>query len=63
MELDPAVPGLDTVITRFTSSPPGGAVELWTINGGTHDPNLYSGNSSSEFAARVIDWLLAHPKP
>jgi len=63
MDLDLAVPGLDTVITRFTNAPPGGAVELWTINGGTHDPTLYSGNSSSEFAPRVIDWLLSHPKP
>ena len=63
MDLDLAVPGLDTVITRFTSSPPGGAVELWTINGGSHGPTLHSGSSSSEFAPRVIDWLLAHPKP
>jgi hypothetical protein len=56
-------PGLDTVITRFTNSPPGGAVELWTIIGGSHVPTFYSGSSSSEFAPRVIDWLLAHPKP
>jgi hypothetical protein len=33
------------------------------INGGSHNPTLYSGGSSSEFALRVIDWLLAHPKP
>ena len=63
MNLDLAVPGLDTVITRYTNSPPGGAVELWTINGGGHDPTFYSGSSASEFAPRVIDWLLAHPKP
>jgi polyhydroxybutyrate depolymerase len=52
------VPGLDTVVTRYTNHPPGGAVELWTINGGAHVPTL-----SSEFSPRVIDWLLAHPKP
>ena len=63
MDLDLDVPGLDTVITRYTNYPPGGAVELWTINGGSHGPTLYSGSSSSEFAPRVIDWLLAHPKP
>jgi poly(3-hydroxybutyrate) depolymerase len=51
-------PGLDSVVTRYTSYPPGGAVELWTINGGVHHPSL-----SSEFSPRVIDWLLAHPKP
>jgi hypothetical protein len=57
------VTGLETVITRYTSFPPGGAVELWTINGGTHVPTFYNGAASSEFASRVIDWLLALPKP
>jgi polyhydroxybutyrate depolymerase len=52
------VSGLDTVVTRYTTCPPGGAVELWTINGGVHVPTL-----SSQFSPRVIDWLLAHPKP
>jgi hypothetical protein len=28
MDLDLAVPGLDTVVTRYTNYPPGGAVEL-----------------------------------
>jgi len=63
MNLDLNVGGLDTVITRYTNAPPGGAVELWTINGGHHTPTLYSGGVASEFAPRVIDWLLAHPKP
>lgn len=58
MDLDQNVAGLDSVITRYTNCPPGSAVELWTINGGTHAPK-----PSSEFAPRVIDWLLAHPKP
>jgi polyhydroxybutyrate depolymerase len=52
------VPGLDTVVTRYTTCQPGGAVELWTINGGSHSPSL-----SAEFSPRLIDWLLAHPKP
>ncbi|MEO8427504.1 MAG: PHB depolymerase family esterase [Verrucomicrobiota bacterium] len=63
MNLDLAVSGLDTVVTRYANAPLGGAVELWTINGGSHGPRLYSGSSASEFAPRVIDWLLAHPKP
>jgi polyhydroxybutyrate depolymerase len=49
---------LDTVVTRYTQHPPGGAVELWTINGGVHVPTL-----SSEFSPRVVDWLLDHRKP
>jgi poly(3-hydroxybutyrate) depolymerase len=58
MDLDLKVPGLDTVVMRYTTSPPGGAVELWSIIGGSHSPTI-----SSEFSPRVIDWLLAHPKP
>jgi polyhydroxybutyrate depolymerase len=36
----------------------GGHVELWTIPNGGHGPNL-----SGTFAASVLDFLLAHPKP
>jgi polyhydroxybutyrate depolymerase len=63
LNLDLALPGLDTVVTRYTNYPPGGTVELWSIIGGKHIPTLHSGSSSSEFSPRVIDWLLAHPKP
>jgi len=63
MHLDLDSPGLDTIVTRFTNSPRGGALELWTITGSNHPPTLYSGSSSSELARRLSDWLLAHPKP
>ena len=58
LDLNLDAPGLDTVITRYTNYPPGGAVELWKIIGGDHiiDP-------SPDFSPHVIDWLLAHPKP
>ena len=58
MDLDLDVPGLDAVITRYTHSPLGGAVELWTVKGGDH---VFA--PSPQFSPRVIDWLLAHPKP
>jgi polyhydroxybutyrate depolymerase len=58
LDLTTDVAGLDTVVTRYTNCPPGGAVELWTILGGSHNINL-----SSQFSPLVIDWLLAHPKP
>ena len=58
LDLDLNVPGLDTVITRYTNYPPGGAVELWKITGGDHFIS-----PSPEFSPHVIDWLLAHPKP
>lgn len=63
MDLDLAVTGLDTTAMRYTNCPPGGAVELWTIQGGTHGPTLVSGTMNSEYSARVVDWLLTHPKP
>ena len=58
LDLTAAVAGLDSVVTRYTTCPPGGAVELWTIKNGSHGIN-----PSSEFSPRVIDWLLSHPKP
>jgi len=58
LDLERGMAGLDTVVTRYNSCPPGGAVELWTIQNGSHVPNL-----SDEFSPTVVDWLLAHPKP
>jgi polyhydroxybutyrate depolymerase len=58
LDLDLDLPGRDTVITRYTNYPPGGAVELWKIIGAPHAFPI-----SAEFAPKVIDWLLDHPKP
>lgn len=35
----------------------GGSSELWTIEGGSHVPNL-----SATFSQQVVEWLYAHPK-
>ena len=45
-------------VTRWTGCKPGGAVELWTIPGGPHDPTI-----SDAFPSAVLDFLEAHPKP
>ncbi len=58
IDLTPDVVGLDTTVLRYTQCPPGGAVELWTIKDGGHVPQL-----SDASIARIVDWLLAHPKP
>jgi polyhydroxybutyrate depolymerase len=58
LDLTTDVAGPDTLITRYTNSPPGGTVELWTIIDGSHHPTL-----STQFPALVIDWLLANSKP
>ena len=47
----------DTTVLRYGQCPPGGAVELWTINGGDHVA------PATVNLSLVVDWLLAHPKP
>ena len=48
----------EAVVTRWADCQPGGAVELWTIPGGFHSPNI-----SSSFPGAVLDVMAAHPKP
>lgn len=63
MDLELFLPGLDTTVLRYTNSPPGGAVELWTIHSASHYTVLHYEARRSEFMERVWDWFLAHPKP
>lgn len=62
-DLDLIVPGLDTTVLRYASHPVGGAVELWTIDGGKHGGSVPLADPNAEFTPRIIDWLLAHRKP
>jgi polyhydroxybutyrate depolymerase len=48
----------ETTVDTWTDCAPGGHVELWTIRGGHHSPDLIPG-----FADAVLDFLAAHPKP
>ena len=48
----------ESTVTRWSGCKPGGAVELWTIPGGGHGPNL-----SDAFPKAALDFLAAHPKP
>jgi polyhydroxybutyrate depolymerase len=58
LDLDRGLDGSETVVTRYTSGcQPGGSAELWTINEGSHGPDL-----SEHFTRRVVEWLLSHPK-
>ncbi|MGC3998275.1 MAG: PHB depolymerase family esterase [Anaeromyxobacter sp.] len=52
------VAGEETLPHLATGCPAGVAVELWTIQGGSHAPTLAYGAG-----LRLIDWLLAHPRP
>ena len=58
LDLDEYLAGKDSSVTAFAGCPAGGAVALWTIDGGSHQPAL-----TTEFASRIMDFLLAHPKP
>jgi polyhydroxybutyrate depolymerase len=62
LDIDAGIDGpngpTETKLETAKSCAPGGHVELWTIPGGSHVPNL-----STSFAADVIDFLMAHPKP
>lgn len=58
LDISTTLGGLDTIVTRYTTHAPGGAVELWSVLNGDHDAPL-----SSKFSSQVIDWLFAHPKP
>jgi polyhydroxybutyrate depolymerase len=48
----------ETVVSAYESCRPGGAVELWMIQGGGHGPDF-----TDDFGARAVAFLLAHPKP
>jgi polyhydroxybutyrate depolymerase len=58
IDLEPTIPGAETAVAAFPDCPTGSAVELWTIEGGSHIPTV-----TRAFMSRVIDFLYAHPKP
>jgi polyhydroxybutyrate depolymerase len=59
LDLEGSLTGDETTIARYASGcKPGGHAELWTIKNGGHIPAL-----SPSFAPKVIEFLLAHPKP
>jgi polyhydroxybutyrate depolymerase len=59
LDLVSSLPDAETTVTNYpTGCKPGGDVQLWTVQGGTHVPAL-----SATFASDVVGYLLAHPKP
>ena len=58
LDLDRVLPGPETVVQASTGCDQGGHVEVWTIVGGGHIPDL-----SPSFPEEVIGLLLAHPRP
>jgi polyhydroxybutyrate depolymerase len=58
LDLELALPGAETKVERITGCPKSGAVELWTIQGGSHVPLF-----TSYWPGAIYDFLSAHPKP
>lgn len=58
LDLDTAVAGTETTVSVFPGCEAGLDVELWTLTGSGHIPNV-----TDDFRNGVVDWLLAHPKP
>lgn len=57
LDLDYKLDGAETEVAEHAGCA-GGAVELWTMRGAGHVPNF-----QADWAATLLDWLLAHPKP
>ena len=58
LDLDGGIDGVESDVEAFSGCEQGSAVELWTIDGGSHIPGV-----TMNFSVGVIDFLLAHPKP
>jgi polyhydroxybutyrate depolymerase len=57
IDLEATLAGSETRVSRYTGCPAGGDVELWSIQGGGHIPNL-----SPQFRSIVWDYLSAHTR-
>lgn len=59
IDLDAMIPGAETQVRRAgPACAAQSAVELWTIQGGTHNPYV-----TGTLASAAVDFLLAHPRP
>src|SRR5262249_26202751 len=59
LDLDVKIDGAETTVERYAQGcKAGGSAELWSIQGGTHLPEI-----AATFREDVIDFLLTHPKP
>ena len=58
-DLDIGVAGAETMQQSYAGCPVGGAVDLWTIQGGSHIPSF----EPTKWSDEVWAWFEAHPKP
>lgn len=58
LDLDAGLAGSETEVSVWSGCDAGSEVEHWKIVGGSHVPAF-----NDAIGGRMIDWLLAHPKP
>lgn len=58
LDLESSLAGAETHVTSYAGCQAGTGVTLWTMEGGSHLPNI-----SPSFIPAVVDFLYAHPKP
>jgi len=58
LDLIGQVDGAETRVEQHDDCPAGGAVDLWTLEGGSHIPMILQA-----FPTHVWDWVQAHTKP
>ena len=51
-----------TVLTLVGGCPDGIGVELWTLEGGSHNPDIGFADGSRPISAGIIEWLLRAPE-
>jgi polyhydroxybutyrate depolymerase len=56
LDLDASIPGSETRVDAWSC--PAGAAELWTIQGGSHEPMF----KMPDWANDVADWLMGHSR-
>lgn len=57
INVDNTIPGAETTVSDYFGCAKNTSVELWSVAGGHHVPTL-----APDFATRLVNFLLAHPK-
>jgi len=57
INIESSIPGSETTVSDYAGCAAKTTVELWSIAGGHHVPTL-----AADFATRLVNFLLAHPK-
>ena len=60
IDLDQSIEGAETTITKYVECEGNRSIELWTVDGAGHDPDI---DHANDLSLRLIDWFLSQPTP